>query len=410
MAFAADCPVSDYPVQASTREAALLEGGGLAASQRWPDARAAYLWVLARDEEDPEALAALARVDAWGGCWALAESEYQKVLAAHPEDADVRAGYVDLLTWRGQLDDARAALAQGLASDPSAPALLARAAKFAWWQGEAASAVRLGDAAERGAPDDDEVRSARDHFFVNEGRVGARLDRYPASYPSITTLSAQVLERVGRFELMQAAQLVDRAGAGVHLLDVRLPVDVSYHPAMGWTVGAEVAPGIPGHAVPDWALRGFGIAPLAGPFDASLSYDYWHFSNPAHTEVHLLNPAVGVSLPSEIRLDLRAWMAVVGAQGTRAKVAGAAGLQATWSATSRMDLALAVTYGQELEPTTIATQLQLLAYTGPSATAFADLLVHRHFGFRPALGLQVLQANASPIWIESVEVGAYARF
>ena len=132
-AVAVDCSVSGYAVAARSRVAALLETGGLAANGRWPDARAGYLWVLARYPNDPEALAGLARVDAWGGCWALAEKEYAAVLTAHPEDADVRAGYADLLMWRGRGADAERVLAAGLALDSTAPPLLAREARFASW-------------------------------------------------------------------------------------------------------------------------------------------------------------------------------------------------------------------------------------------------------------------------------------
>lgn len=419
-ARAADCSVSGYTVAAQSRVQALLEAGGLAANGHWPDARAGYLWVLARYPDDPEALAGLARVDAWGGCWTLAEKEYAQVLRAHPEDADVRAGYADLLMWRGRGADAERALAAGLSLDSTAPPLLAREARFASWRGEAAEAVRLGDAAERGSPDDDEIRSMRDHFFVGEGRVTAHVDYYspPSRYQSVYSLALQALQRLGRFELSAGAQLVDREGGPFGAKpahDLRYPVDVLYHPAMGWTVGAEVAPAYPADAVPTIGLRGYLIAPLFGPFDASLSYDFWHFKN--ETEVHLFNPGVGISLPHELRLDLRAWVAVVtsppDANGARrTEPAGAGGAQVTWSVTSRIDLALSAAYGRELDAATI--QVNMLGYLGPSAQLVADWLVQRHFGVRGGAGVQYLQPDSPPgapsFVIAAFEVGGYGRW
>lgn len=410
LALAADCSVSAIATVSSTREAALVEAGGFAANGRWADARAVYLWVLARYEDDPEALAGLARVDSWGGCWALAEREYRLVLAAHPEDSDVRAGYADLLMWRGHLDDAERAVAEGLALDPRAPSLLVRAGRFASWRGDAAAAARLGDLAVQGSPDDDEIRAIRDRFFLGEARLTGRADIYaPSQYQSVYTVTAQGLERVGRFELSGAAQLVDREGGGVPPVhDARYPIGLTYHPAMGWSLGAEVALGAPAVAIPNVTVRGWLVMPVFGPVDASFSYDFWHFN--AHDErVHLLNPGLGLALPKDLRLDVRAWIAVV--QITAPKVGGAAGAQLTWSPTPRIDLAATLTYGQELEP---GLFLGLDTYTGPSATVFSDVLINRHFGFRPVAGWQRLRSDQGPahtiITIYSAELGAYGRW
>jgi tetratricopeptide (TPR) repeat protein len=426
-AGAIDCSASRYAVSAQTRVAALLEAGGLAANGHWPDARAAYLWVLARYPGDPEATAGLARVDAWGGCWAIAEKEYAAVLAAHPEDADVRAGYVDLLVWRHRNDDAERALAAGLALDAAAPPLLARAARFASWRGDAAEAVRLADAAEKGSPDDDEIRAERDHLFLGEGRLTAHMDGYlPASrFQSVYSVAAQVLQRIQRFELYAGAQLVDREGGppgAVPIHDVRYPIGASYHPGTGWTLGLEVAPAAPAKAVPAPSVRGWVIMPIFGPFDGSFSYDFWHFTSDGQTEVHLLNPAIGVSLPYELRLELRAWIAVVtvlqpGSPRRRVEPAGAGGAQLTWSATSRIDLSLSAAYGRELDASLIATDVNVISFQGPSAMLTADVLLNRHFGVRPSAGAQYLAQDSqngapspSPFWILSFELGAYARW
>ncbi len=425
-ADAMDCSTSRYVVAAQARVAALLEAGGLAANGHWPDARAAYLWVLARYPDDPEATAGLARVDAWGGCWALAEKEYASVLSAHPDDADVRAGYVDLLMWRNRGGDAERALAAGLKLDAAAPPLLARAARFASWRGDAAEAVRLADAAEKGSPDDDEIRAARDHLFLGEGRVTAHVDRYPPSrFPSVYTLAAQVLERVGRFELYGGAQLVDREGGpggAAPVRDARYPFGGSYHPGTGWTLGVEYAPAGPAKAVPRPSARAWLLMPIFGPFDGSLSYDFWHFSSDSRTEVHLVNPAVGLSLPHELRLEVRAWIADVtvappGRSRRRLDTAGAGGAQLTWSATARIDVSLGAAYGRELDANVVAANVNLISYVGPSAMLTADVLFNRHLGLRPSAGAQYLTQDAQngvapppPFWILSLDVGAYARW
>jgi hypothetical protein len=254
---------------------------------------------------------------------------------------------------------------------------------------------------------------------MGEGRATAHMDYYspPSKYLSVFSLALQGLQRVGRFELSAGAQLVDREawpnGPQGATHDVRYPIGVSYHPAMGWNVGVELAPAYPADAVPVIAARGFVIAPLLGPVDWSLSYDFWHFKN--ETDVQLFNPGVGISLPHELRLDLRAWIAVVtsppGANGERrTEPAGAGGAQLTWSATSRLDLALSAAYGKELDATVI--QETMLNYLGPSVQVLGDWLVQRHFGLRGSVGLQWLtqQDNGSSFTITSFELGGYGRW
>jgi tetratricopeptide (TPR) repeat protein len=417
-ARAANCAVSAYYPSARVREAALLEAGELASNGRWADARAVYLWVLARHDEDPEALFGLARVDAWGGCWAISEAEYRRVLAAHPGDADVRAGYVDLLVWRGRLAEAERILEEGLGqtSARTAPPLLARAARFAQWRGDATTAVRLADEAEHGAPDDGDVRAMRDRMFLGEARATAHADFYPGGYQNLYSLSTQVLQRAGRFEVYGGAQLLERYGGTTAssantVLDGRYPFGIAYHPALGATIGAEVAPGAPSNAIPVVALKGWGMAPIVGPFDAFFAYSFWYFAG--GEVVHIFNPAFGIALPHDFRLDVRGWIssvilpAMANKEG-QSDVVGAGGLALTWSATPRLDAGVTGTYGAEADPGTL---YQLLEYRSLLASLFVDALLGRRGGLRPLVGVEYRTPPSGPgLWIASIEMGAYGRW
>jgi tetratricopeptide (TPR) repeat protein len=408
-ARAADCGASAYYPSARTRESALVEGGELAANGRWADARAVYLWVLARHEDDAEALFGLARVDAWGGCWAIAESEYRRVLATHPGDADVRAGYVDLLVWRGRLDDAERVLAQGMTMGPKAPpALLARAARFAYWRGDAGTAVRLADEAERGAPDDADIKVARDRMFRGEARLTAHLDVYPSTYPSLVAVAGQALERLGRFEFSLGAQMLERLSASTTkpVVDGRYPLGAVYHPAIGAALGVEIAPGAPANAIPDMAAKGFALVPILGPMDGLFSYSLWHYAS--GELVNIFNPSLGVALPAELRFEARTWISWVFLHG-QSQVESALGGELIWSPTPRVTAAATYTYGAEVDQA--PTLYQLLEYRSHVAGGFADILFDRKGGVRPALTLERREGGTSGvIWIESFEIGAYARW
>lgn len=417
-ARASDCVASSYATVASDRDVAIVEAGSLSSSGRWADARAVYLWVLARHEDDPEALFGLARLDAWGGCYPLAEAGYLRVLSTHPEDADVRAAYVDLLLWEGSLDDAERILARGLALDPGAPPLLERAARLAYWSGDATAALRLADAAERAAPDDGDLRAERDRLFLGEARATARLDRYPSPYQDLATVGAQVLQRIRRFDLYGGAEMVARLGQP-SVVDAHYPVGLAFHPSTGVTFGGEIEPGAPARAIADVALKVWAQAPLTHRFDASLAYQFWHFSAGPEL-VHIFNPAIGVALPDDLRLELRAWLSAAtlltqptlatqpsGASSTG--VTGAAGFQLSWRASARLDLGFACTYGAELDQN--PALLQLLAYRALVVNAYADRLFSRSWGLRPTLGIDRREApGGTALWVPSVEVSAYTRW
>jgi hypothetical protein len=414
---AADCAVSAYYPSARTRESALLEAGELASNGHWADSRAVYLWVLARHEDDGEALFGLARLDAWGACWSLSEAEYRRVLAAHPHDADVRAGYVDLLIWRGRIDEAEQLLSQGI--DSKAPSLLARSARFAYWRGDATTAVRLADEAERGAPDDGDLRAMRDRMFLGEARLTVHFDKYPAGYQDLFSVSTQVLQRTGRFEVYGGPQLLVRyagsstmgspppsGGATTTVTDGRYPLGLVYHPALGATVGGEVAPGAPSNAIPVFSLKGWVLSPIIDRFDGFFAYSLWYYTS--GEVVQIFNPSLGIALPHEFRLDLRGWIALanlLAAQG-QSEAVGAAGAQLGWSVTPRIDAGVTYTYGAEVDLS--PTLSQLLAYRSHVATAFVDLLLGRRGGLRPLGGVAYRIEHAITIW--SLEISAYGRW
>jgi hypothetical protein len=418
----ADCRVSDYALgptaQERTRDSAILEAGDLAANGRWPDARGVYLWVLARDENDPEALQGLARVDAWDGCWSLSESEFRRVLAMHPEDSDVRAAYVDMLVWRGRMTEAQSVLAQGAGGapgdPPSSPPLLARAAQFAYWRGDATTAVALADRAEGGAPDDGDIRAMRDRMFRGEARLTTHFDAYDSNN-QVLSVAGQVLQRAGRFEAWGGAQLLSYFTPGLRPTnDVRYWVDVAYHPALGVVLGAELALGAPANAIPDFAGKVWVTAPIVGPLDATLAYNLWHFE--AGDEiVHIVNPSVGVALPKEIRLEVRAWISAT-TIGGQTKGAGAGGAQVTWTPTARLSAGLAYTYGTEADAVTqgvvLPTDASLfLDYKSHVAGAFVDWLMDRKVGVRPFVGFERREdPSNNVVWIASAEIGVYARW
>jgi hypothetical protein len=363
--------------------------------------------VLARHDDDPEALFGLARLDAWASCWSLSEAEYRRVLAAHPGDADVRAGYVDLLIWRGRLDEAERVLGQG--PDSKAPSLVSRSARFAYWRGDATMAVRLADAAEHGAPDDGDVRAMRDRMFLGEARLTVHFDKYPAGYQDLFSVATQILERTGRFEVYGGPQLLVRyAGSSTSktVTDGRYPLGLAYHPALGATVGAEIAPGAPSNAVPVLSLKGWALSPIIGPIDAFFAYSFWYYTT--GEVVQIFNPSVGIVLPHELRLDVRGWIAFANLLGVRgqSEAVGAAGGQLAWSATQRFDAGVTYTYGAEVDLS--PTLSQLLAYRSHMATAFVDWLLGRHGGLRPLGGVAYRIDQAITIW--SLEMSAYGRW
>ncbi len=414
-ARASDCAASRYTAGATTRDAAILEAGQLAAAGRYADARAAYLDLLSRNEDDSEALYGLARVDAWQGCAMLAESEYTRVLVAHPRDADVRAGLVDLFVWNDRYDEASRMIDEGLALDPRSPALLARKARMLAWKGEAVEAARMADEAVSLAPDDGDLAAMRARMFVGEARVAGRLDLYPPGYQDLYALGGQVLGRVRRFELYGGIQALERYGGATSrpVLDARYPFGLLYHPALGVTLGAEIAPGLPANAIPDVAIKTFANVPVAHRTSAYLAYSFWHFGG--GELVNILNPSVEVTLPRDVRVTVRGWLSAVtlprpSPQTADTKIAGALGPAAAWDVTPRVTVGAWYTYGTELDQN--PALFQLLAFRSHQVGTFGEVLFNRFQGVRPLVQVARREATSSgvSIWTISFELGAWLRW
>src|ERR1035438_863495 len=262
------------------------------------------------------------------------------------------------------------------------------------------------------------LRAGRARLFLGEARATARLDRYPSPYQDLATVGAQVLQRIRRFDLYGGAEMVARLGQP-SVVDAHYPVGLAFHPSTGVTFGGEIEPGAPARAIADVALKVWAQAPLTHRFDASLAYQFWHFSAGPEL-VHIFNPALGVALPDDLRLELRAWLsaATLLTQPTQATqpsgasstgVTGAAGFQLSWRASARLDLGFACTYGAELDQN--PALLQLLAYRALVVNAYADRLFSRSWGLRPTLGIDRREApGGTALWVPSVEVSAYTRW
>lgn len=412
-AYAAVCAASEEGAPRRDRDAVLLAANADAAAGRFGRARAGYLWILARRPDDAEALYGLARVDAWEGCSALAQSSYARALEAHPEDADLRAGFVDVLLWEGRYDEAERLLELGLARSPSSAPLLLRRARLAYWRGDAPAARALMDAAAASAPDDPDVAEARAKMFTSEARVSGRLDGYPAGYPDVYALGAQVMHRPSRVELYGGVQLVRRTetAASEGVTDARYPVGVLYHTGIGAALGLEVAPAAPARALPNVAVRASALTPITNHLGAFLSYSFWHFDG--GTTVHILNPSLGIGLPRDVRLDLRGWISALrvpdARPGEQAKIAGAVGASIAVPASRALEIGGWYTYGVQLDRN--PALLTILAIESHSTGAFADVRIDPRKGLRPLVAVEQRNLpSGGSLWGAAFELGAYVRW
>jgi tetratricopeptide (TPR) repeat protein len=405
-----------------SHEEALLAGGTYLSAKKWPEARGVYIWMLSKDPNDMEALGALARVDAWDGCWQLSEREYARVLTAHPEDIDTRAGYVDLLTWQNRFNEAGRLLNEGLAADPDAAPLLIRRARMAYWRGDTLEAVHLADRAVQLSPEDGDLRAMRDKMFLGEARLTARLDHYPPGYQDLYTMSGQVLQRIGRYEVYGGTALVQRYGGAdgvAPVTDLQFPVGVLYHPALGFVLGAEIAIGAPAHAIPNFQGKVSLLAPIVPRWTGTFSYSFWNYS--AGETVHIFAPGVSWTPLEKFRFDLTAYVSAVRIPDQRdalgnlkatasASLAPAIGIQAAYVHSSRLEFAVGYTYGAELDQDPAV--YQLLTIRQNAVHAYADYLFDRSFGMRPVVEFERRESTDSGAiaLVESVELGAYYRW
>ncbi len=409
-AWAANCSVSALEPATPRRIPTLKQAQQLAYGKRYADARALYLWLLARQPGDTEAGAGLARVDAWDGCWTLAEKEFRTALGAHPEDSDVRSGLVDLYMWQKRWQDARSLIEAGLALEPGSPTLLLRRARLQHFASDDTAARDTLRELERRAPSDPETQALEDELFLGEAGVAARLDAFPSGYPSIVTLDANLLQRWRKLELELASHLVDWSGGGLRkpLVDGERSIRLGYHPSPGFATSLEVGFGNPGVVLPVGEVAAEVGFPIYGRFAGVLDYDYWAFAG--NEAVHILNPTIAYEANDDVELAVQAWLVHVGggphALGAWVETWGA---HAGWKVMPRLRLLAYYTYGTQLDRD--PTFAQLLSLHSHVVTLAADWLITKDYGVRGLAALEVRsQDGAGTIPIASAGASFYVRW
>jgi len=424
-ALAATCessgrePAASSRASRGSREQLLHDAREDAYAHRYGDARAAYLWLLARDPRDLETLAALARADAWEGCWALAESEYRIALRAHPEDADVRGGLVDVLMWQQRWSEADGTLQEGLAREPKSPTLLARAARLAFFRGDATEAKRLASLAEELAPDDEEIRELRDAIFVGMGVVDARGEFAPGDYPNVYTYGIFALQRVRRFELSVDEHVIQRTAPGVSIVDLRSTLGIGYHPAVGVLAALELGYGAPATAIPHYSMKLSLSSPIGLRFTGSFAYSLWEFDG--HREVHIFNPTLAYQLTDTVEIALRWWTAYIaispspeGASRLLADTAHSGGVHVGWHPSAPWIVTADYTYGVGLDAN--LTIQQLFTVRSHVFGVGAGYRINRALGVQGTLGIESRRnvselGDSSPaITIPSIGAGFSVRW
>ena len=388
---------------------ALREALANAYAKRYPDARAIYLWILARRPNDPEALTGLAHVDAWDGCWELAEQEFVAVLGPHPEHTDARAGLVDLYMWQKRWRDARSLLDAGLARDPDSVDLRMRQARLLHWTGDEWLALGIMREIERRDPRNAEASALRDEIFVGQAALELRMDAYPGGYPNIYTLDAQLMQRWRRFEFTVDSHLVDWSGGDLiqPIVDGERSLRVAYHLGPEIRVGVEAGFGNPGVVLPAAEFGADVGFPIYARFSGALDYWYWTFSG--DVSVHIINPTIAYEVNDDVEVAAHAWFVHVGIGPSEGGLADTWGGHVGWKVTSRLRTTLYYTYGVELDRDPNFTELFTLR--SHFITAAADWMVDRDWGLRALLAFEYrTQENVPPISIGSVGAGLYARW
>ena len=427
-ARAVQCAVSDYTAVRTDRDGQISEARELSFHDRWDDARAVYIWILSSSPDDGEALFGLARLDAWGKCYALSERGYRKALRLYPKDGDIRAGLADLLTWTGRSAEAVKLLETGMQATPDRkepdPLIVSHRGRLLYWEGDATGGSKMARAASDASPDDEDLRAIADELTTTEARLTLRWDHYPSAYQDILWVTASGMQRFGRFELTGGAQFLYRpmitAQHTAAETDVRYPFGLAYHFGIGKAVGVEIAPGAPAVAIPDIALRVFEQTPIVAKFDQMVAYSFWNFAS--GETVHTLNPTLGYEVTSTVRADVHAYISLIhlpstGANAATTEPAAAIGAEVTWAARPLLSFGASYTYGAELDQNPVIYELQ--TFRSHVGTLYADGIVaqsrtaHARLGLRPLIGIERRAAatpNADAIVIESVELGAYLRW
>ncbi len=409
-ARASDCLASDAKPTAPRRVATLREAQKLAYAKRYPDARALYLWVLAREPADETARTGLARVDAWDGCWSMAEREFRQVLYADPTNDDARAGLVDLYMWQNEWSLARGQIDAGLALDPKSETLLIERARLAHFSFDDTEAIAIVEALDQRKVKDEELEELRDELFHGEASLAFRADVYPSDYPNIYTMDAELLQRWHKFDFTLGAHLVDWVGGGLTdaIVDSERTLRIGYHPDPGVTVAIEGGFGNPGVVLPQGEFAAELGFPIYRKLTGVLDYDYWQYST--SESVHILSPTLAYEWNDQWDFAVHAWIVHVGVGDTGVgEWAETWGANASWKPVPRLTLMVYYTYGVELDRD--PTFVQLFQLRGHVVTLSADWLVTHDWGVRALIAGERREQDGVPtIYIGSLGGGAYVRW
>jgi tetratricopeptide (TPR) repeat protein len=413
-AQAAPCTTARIAPHGKDRAHVLVEAEAYAAALRYPEARAMFRWMLARNPKDRDARFAVAKLDAWERCFEAAATGYRMLLKASAADLEARAGFVDMLLWDGNYSEARAVLDAGLRLEPERPELWARHARLLLWSGDVVRAVTAADHAEALAPNDTDLRAWRDTLFLGQLRAGLRAELYPSGYPDIYTASLSGLQRWKRFDFTIDAQGIDRIG-GIEtkpIIDGRYAAGAVYRASGALSAGLSLGFGAPSHVVPKYEARASIWTSFATRWSASISYAIWEYRDHILT-AHILAPAIGYALTDDIQLEARAWFSYLVLrppyEPAVTKPGVAAGVRGIWHALTPLRLMLSYTYGPQFDQT--PGSYAFLSLESHIFGLSADWLIQRGWGLLPAVGFERRLAPSGTVaLIYSAELSSYLRW
>lgn len=415
VAWAEPCAVASIVPKQEQREEVMREARAHVTRGDYAEARALYLWLLAREPSDREVRVALARVHAWDHCFVRAATLYETLLREQPNDVEALSGFIDVLAWTGRYREAQAATARGLALFPDSAELWLRRARFSFWSGEKARAIEEADHAERLAPNDQSVRTFRDGLFQTQLRTSALVSRFPDGYPGLYVGSLQAQHFMGRLELGAEAQLVARAGGSLErrLLDGLYSASLFYHSRPRVALGMGVSFGAPDHSVPRYQLRPSLFYQVSPRWSAALGYAYWGYRT--DKVAHILTPSLGFQLTERLLLDLRSLTSYVvleaqeeGVQKKNQRVVTGAGARLSWRFRPSIGVAGGYTYGPQLEQ---VSGYQFLGMVSHVFNLSADWRARRHVGVQPSFTFERRSSdNGVVVLIYSTELASYVRW
>jgi tetratricopeptide (TPR) repeat protein len=417
---AAPCVTAAIKPRGADRAHVLAEAEAHVAAQRYPEARAMFGWMLARNPKDRDARFALAKINAWERCFESAAAGYREVLRAEPADMEARAGLVDMLLWDGRWPEARAVIDAGLRISPAQPELWLRRARLLLWTGDTVRAVAAADRAEQLAPNDLDLRAWRDALFLGQLRAGVRADFYPAAYPSIYAANLQVLQRWHAFDLAADAQAIERTGGYLSkpLIDGRYALSAIYRATGDLAAGLSLGFGAPAKVVPQYEAKVSVWATVWVRWTGSFAYSFWHYRD--DKSAHIFAPTLAYALNDDLQLEARAWISYLVLprllDPALTKLAVAAGVRGIWHVWHPLRLMLSYTYGPQFD--TYRPELEqpddhygFLSLKSHIVGLSADWLIQRAWGLVPGVGFERRQApNGTVVHIFLAELSSYFRW